>query len=118
MIDSAGRRGIGLTLSSAAFFLCKDCQAVGLYGCVQESDVDSKVTKGRLVMLRLLPCLHNMAEGIVTGHEYCWTQSGCSGSICHVESGGGAALLILRQCNPSSHTWPACTSVNTARPPA
>lgn len=80
--------------------------------------MDCKVAKGKLIMLRLLPCLHNMAEGIVTGHEYCWTQSGCSGSICLVESGGGAALLILPWSHPSSRTWPACTTVNMARPTA
>lgn len=48
---------------------------------MQQSDVDCKVAKGRLMY---------MAEVIVMGHKYCWTQSGCSGNFCHVKSGGGA----------------------------
>lgn len=50
------------------------------------------------------------AECTVTGHGYCWTQSGCSGSICHVESGGGS-VLTRHWCRPSSHTRPAHSSV-------
>lgn len=50
------------------------------------------------------------AEHTVTGHGYCWTQSGCSGSICHVERGGGS-VLTHHWCHPSSHTRPAHSSV-------
>lgn len=51
-----------------------------------------------------------------TGRAHCnrtWillTQSGCSGSICHVESGGGSALTC-HWCHPSSHTRPAHSRV-------
>lgn len=79
--------------------LCVCGKNIGLYGCVQESDVDCKVVKIGLTILRLLPCFYNMVEGIVTGHEHCWAPSGCSGSICHVETGERAAFLILSWCH-------------------
>lgn len=56
-----------------------------------------------------------MAEHTMTGHGYCWTQSGCSGSTCHVGS-GGESVLTHHGCHPSSHTRPAHSRVTQPDP--